>query len=264
VDFGFGRWRRARILRKERLDDALWHQALGRHRLLAGFSDDELERLRERVILFLHDKHIEGAAGLMLDDGMRLSIALQACVPLLNLPQDWYDGWVEIIVYPSEFMPEVEWEDEYGVVHVGKEVRAGEAWLQGPVILSWADIGEDFGDGINVAIHEFAHKIDMLNGDADGFPPLHSDMARETWTEIFSSAYDHFCAAVDRDIELGIDPYAADSAGEFFAVTSEVFFERPEILKAAYPQVYLQLTAFYRQDPYRRHRAAGLLPSCAV
>ncbi len=260
VDFGFGRWRRARILKKERLDDALWSQTLERHRLLAGFSDEELARLRERVTLFLHDKQIAGAGGLVLDESMRLSIAVQACVPLLNLPVQWYDGWVEVIVYPSEFMPEVEWEDEFGIVHVGKEIRSGEAWLQGPVILSWADIGEDFADGINVAIHEFVHKIDMLNGDADGFPPLHADMAREVWTQTFKTAYEHFCAAVDRRIDLGIDPYAADSAGEFFAVTSEVFFERPEILRSVYRQVYEQLAAFYRQDPYHRHRAAGLLP----
>jgi Mlc titration factor MtfA (ptsG expression regulator) len=260
VDFGFSRWRRARILKKDRLDDTLWHEALAHHRLLSGFTDEELARLRERVVLFLHDKQIEGAGGLELDERMRISIAVQACVPLLNLPPDWYDGWLGIIVYPSEFMPEVEWEDEYGVVHVGKEIRAGEAWLQGPVILSWADIGEDFADGINVAIHEFVHKIDMLNGDADGFPPLHADMSRETWTSVFTAAYEHFCRAVDRGRDLGIDPYAADSAGEFFAVTSEVFFERPEILHAAYPEVYEQLAAFYRQDPYSRHRAAGLLP----
>ena len=242
----------------------MWNDALGRHRLLAGFTEEELARLRERVILFLHDKHITGAGGLELDDAMRLSIAVHACVPLLNLPPEWYDGWVEIIVYPAQFMPEVEWEDEYGVVHVGKEIRAGEAWLQGPVILSWADIGEDFADGINVAIHEFVHKIDMLNGDADGFPPLHAEMSRSTWTETFSAAYAHFCRAVERDIDLGIDPYAADSAGEFFAVTSEVFFERPEILAAAYPEVYRQLAVFYRQDPYRRHQAAGLLRAVAT
>jgi Mlc titration factor MtfA (ptsG expression regulator) len=260
VDFGFARWRRARILKKSTLDETVWREALGRLRLLAGFSSEESSRLRERVVLFLHDKQIQGAGGLELDEVMRLHIALQACVPLLNLPLEWYDGWVEIIVYPAQFMPEVEWEDEFGVVHVGKEVRAGEAWLHGPVVLSWEDIGDYFGDGINVAIHEFAHKIDMLNGDADGFPPLHADMARESWTRTFTGAYQHFCRSVERGVDFGIDPYAADSAGEFFAVTSEVFFERPEILQSAYADVYAQLAAFYRQDPYRRHRAAGLLP----
>jgi len=259
VDFGFSRWRRARILRKSKLDDALWREALARHRLLDGLDAAESDRLRERVTVFLHDKQIHGAGGLVLDEGMRISIAAQACILLLNLPAQWYDDWVEIIVYPAEFLPPVQWEDEYGVVHEGREIHAGEAWLRGPVILSWADMGEDFADGINVAIHEFAHKIDMLNGDADGFPPLHAGMSRKAWTRAFSAAYADFCAKVDKDVEVDIDPYAADSPGEFFAVTSEVFFERPEILLAIYPEVYAQLAAFYRQDPYARHRAAGLL-----
>ena len=263
MNLGFRRWRRERILKKNRLDDGLWLDALERFRLLAGLDAEERARLRERVTLFLHDKQIAGAAGLELDEAMRLFIAIQACLPILNLPTEWYDGWVEIIVYPAQFMPEVEWEDEYGVVHMAKEPRAGEAWLHGPVILSWEDMDDDYADGVNVAIHEFVHKIDMLNGDADGFPPLHPEMAREEWTRVLTAAYEDFCRAVDRGIEVDIDPYAADSPGEFFAVVSEVFFERPEILRGLYPGVYSQLAAFYRQDPYARHRAAGLLPEAA-
>jgi len=260
VDFGFSRWRRERILKRRALDGTLWRKALRRHRAVIGLDAEESERLRERVIVFLHDKQIHGAAGLALDESMRISIAIQACILLLNLPEAWYDGWVEIIVYPDEFVPEVQWEDEYGVVHEGREIHAGEAWLQGPVILNWADMGEDFGDGVNVAIHEFAHKIDMVNGDADGFPPLHAGMSRQDWTRAFTAAYEDFCAKVERKVATAIDPYGADSPGEFFAVVSEVFFERPEILSAIYPEIYAQLAAFYRQDPYARHLAAGLVP----
>ncbi len=259
MDFGFGRWRRARVLKKHSIDPDLWDAVLRRYRFLSGLSDEEVARLRERVILFLHHKEIHGAGELMLDDAMRLSIAVQACILVLNLPEDWYDGWVEVIVYPDEFMPDVEWQDEYGVVHVGKEVRSGEAWLHGPVVLSWADIGHDYGDGINVVIHEFAHKLDMLNGDANGYPPLHADMSREAWSRAFTRAYDDFCREVDRGLRTHVDPYAADSPAEFFAVLSEVFFERPEILHADFAQVYSQLAQFYRQDPYSRHRSAGLL-----
>jgi Mlc titration factor MtfA (ptsG expression regulator) len=258
--FGLQRWRRARIARKAPLDETLWRETLGRYRFLGGLDEAERERLRGLVSVFLHDKQIHGAAGLELDDAMRMAIAVQACILLLRLPDEWYDGWVEIVVYPDEFMPEVEWEDEYGVVHVGKEVRAGEAWLQGPVILSWADIGEDFADGVNVAIHEFAHKLDMLNGDADGFPPLHDGMDRAAWTRSFTVAYEDLRARVEAGAQTSIDPYATESPGEFFAVTSETFFERPEIVRAAYPEVYARLTEFYRQDPYTRHLAAGLLP----
>ncbi|MCC6532540.1 MAG: zinc-dependent peptidase [Burkholderiales bacterium] len=258
--FSFDRWRRARILKKTPVDDALWQAALGRYRFLAGLDGEETARLRERVTVFLHDKEIHGAGGLALDAAMRLSIAVQACILVLNLPPRWYDGWVEVIVYPDEFMPDVEWEDEYGVVHAGKEIRSGEAWLQGPVILSWADVGEDYADGINVAIHEFAHKLDMLNGDADGYPPLHEGMSRAAWTSVFKRAFEDFARKVDSGEDIEIDPYAAESPGEFFAVLSESFFERPEVLRARYPSVYGQLAAFYRQDPYARHQGAGLLP----
>lgn len=260
MSFSLRRWRRARILRKVQLDAALWRETLARYRFLGGLSEAEQERLRGLVTVFLHDKQIHGAAGLELDEAMRMALAVQACILLLGLPDHWYDDWVEVVVYPDEFVPEVEWQDEFGVVHVGREIRAGEAWLRGPVVLSWADIGEDFADGVNVAIHEFAHKLDMLNGDADGYPPLHADMDRAAWTRVLSGAYQDFCRRVDAGRHTTIDPYAAESPGEFFAVLSEVFIERPEIVRADYPEVYEQLKAFYRQDPYARHRAAGLLP----
>ena len=259
--FSLRRWRRERIVRKAPLDEVLWHRTLARYRFLTGLGASERDRLRELCTVFLHDKQIHGVAGLELDAAMRMSIAVQACILLLNLPVDWYDGWVEVVVYPDEFMPEVEWEDEFGVVHAGKEIRSGEAWLRGPVILSWADIGEDFADGVNVAIHEFAHKLDMLNGDADGYPPLHAGMDRAAWSAVFGAAYEDFCRKVDAVSDTTIDPYAAESPGEFFAVVSEAFIERPELVRTCYPDVYAQLSAFYRQDPYARQLAAGLLQS---
>ena len=259
MSWGFGRWRRNRILKRQRIEDRHWQRTLGRYPFLAGLNAAELARLRERVALFLHDKQIHGAGGLALDDEMKLAIAVQACLIVLNLPADWYDGWVEIIVYPDEFVPKFEWEDEYGVVHQSHEPHAGEAWLQGPVILSWTDVAQTRGDGVNVVIHEFAHKLDMLNGDVNGFPPLHADMDRTRWSRAFSAAYEDFCAKVDADAPTSIDPYAAESPGEFFAVASEAFFELPETVLESYADVYAQLAAFYRQDPYARHVAAGLL-----
>ena len=259
MSWSFGRWRQARILKRSRLDDDQWQRTLGRYAFLSGLSEDELGRLKERVTLFLHDKQIHGAAGLALDDEMKLSIAVQACLVALNLPADWYDGWVEVIVYPDEFVPRFEWEDEYGVVHQSNEPHAGEAWLQGPVILSWAEVAQTRDDGINVVIHEFAHKLDMLNGDANGYPPLHADMDRSRWSSVFAAAYGDFCDKVDREEHTAIDPYASESPGEFFAVVSEAFFELPETVRESYPDVYEQMVAFYRQDPYARHVAAGIL-----
>ncbi len=139
-------------------------------------------RLRDLAMLFLHEKQFATAAGLELSDEMRWSIATQACILILNLDLEYYRGWSEIIVYPEQFVPRHQYVDEAGVVHEGDEPYAGEAWLGGPVILSWADVaGTGYPDGVNVVIHEFAHKLDMLNGDANGYPPLHADMDRSAW-----------------------------------------------------------------------------------
>jgi MtfA peptidase len=259
VSWSLARWRRERILKRAPIDTAVWSRTLTRYGFLVGLAQDELDRLRETTTLFLHAKQIHAAGGLELTAEMRVAIAVQACILVLNLPLEWYDGWVEIIVYPEEFIPEVEWVDEIGVVHKAREIRAGEAWLQGPVILSWADIAHDYADGVNVAIHEFAHKLDMLNGEADGFPPLHPDMSRAHWTRIFTAAFDSFRGRVGRGEPTDIDPYAGESPAEFFAVLSEAFFELPETVLLAYPDVYEQLRKFYRQDPYQRQVTAGVI-----
>jgi Mlc titration factor MtfA (ptsG expression regulator) len=245
------RWRRQRIIKSAALDAALWQETLHRLPFLRGLKDDERARLRDTVVLFLHHKSIRGAAGLQLDTGMQLMIAAQACILILNLDIDYYRGWIEVIVYPNEFVPTIEYMDEDGVVHRDREPRAGEAWLQGPVILSWADVAPA-EDGVNVVIHEFAHKLDMLNGDANGYPPLHSGMTREAWSSAFAAAYADFCRRVDADDEVAIDPYAAESPAEFFAVLSEAFFEIPHVVFDAYPEVYSQLEVFYRQNPAAR------------
>ena len=242
------RWRRRRIIARGRLEPDLWRQTLSRLAFLRGMPPEQSGRLHDTVILFLHAKSIRGAAGLDVDLGMQLLIAVQACILICNLDVDYYRGWVEVIVYPDEFVPNVQTMDEAGVVLTVREPQAGEAWLRGPVILSWADVA-DCAEGVNVVIHEFAHKLDMLNGNADGFPPLHRNMSRKAWSDAFSSAYADFCARIDADQEMTIDEYAAESPGEFFAVMSETFFERPRVVRALYPQVYAQLAQFYRQEP---------------
>lgn len=249
----FRRWRRNRIIGRAEIDPALWRQTLARLPFLAGLTAAEEERLRQTVILFLHGKSVHGAGGLVLEPAMPLLIAAQACILILNLDIDYYAGWVEIIVYPDEFVPRAEYVDEAGVVHTDHAPRAGEAWLQGPVILSWADVAPRAdGDGVNVVIHEFAHKLDMLNGDANGFPPLHAGMNRRAWAAAFETAYADFCRRVDADEETAIDPYAGESPAEFFAVMSEAFFEIPRAAHDDYPDVYTQLRQFYQQDPLAR------------
>ncbi len=254
----FTKWRRERILKRSALDEALWRSVVGCYPFTRALPAQERARLRECVILFLHEKSIVGAGGLELRDEMRIDIATQACMLILGLDLDYYRGWVEVIVYPDEFVAEYEYMDEDGIVHRVEEPMTGESWLAGPVILSWADT-QMHGDehGYNVVIHEFAHKLDMLNGDANGYPPLHAGMDREEWARVFGAAYEHLRGRVEREEAVGIDPYAAENPAEFFAVTSEAFFETPQAVLTEYPEVYRQLAAFYRQDPAARLAGAG-------
>ena len=254
----FSKWRRERILKRASLDERRWRTALDHYPFARVLSGEERSRLRDWVVLFLHEKSLVGAGGLVLRDEMRVGIATQACMLILNLDLDYYRGWDEVIVYPGEFVAEYEYMDDAGVVHQVEEPMTGESWLAGPVILSWAD-AEQRGDGhgYNVVIHEFAHKLDMLNGDANGFPPLHAGMDREEWSRAFSAAYGDFGRRVQQDEPVDIDPYAAENPAEFFAVLSEAFFEIPATVLERYPAVYGQLAAFYRQDPVARLAGAS-------
>jgi MtfA peptidase len=252
------RWRRDRLLRRIELDGTLWRRVVASYSSTSALPEPDIARLQDLVKLFLHDKAMHGAGGFAITDEMRMAIALQACLLILELGLDYYRGWSEVIVYPDEFVARYEYVDEAGVVHEVAEPMSGEAWQGGPVLLSWADARQTGGaTPYNVVMHEFAHKLDMLNGEANGYPPLHSGMSREDWSAAFASAYEDFCARVEAgEEELAIDEYAAESPAEFFAVASEVFFEHPRLLVELYPPVYRQLSKFYRQDPWSRVAAA--------
>ncbi len=253
----------------ELIDLAAWNRATADYHFVKRLTVEENRRLRLIASDFLMRKSINGAAGFEIDELIRIQIAAQACILILELDVDYYDGWREIIVYPGQFAKTHDVVDEYGIVHTTRDPLAGEAWLGGPVVLSHADIAHtenavDRGDGYNVVIHEFAHKLDMLNGEANGYPPLHRGMSKETWKRTFLAAYLAFCKQVDEADALArkdggraldaipIDPYASENPAEFFAVISEVFFEMPETVHATFPVVYQQLKAFYKQDPLAR------------
>ena len=237
-------WKRRRVLEKHRIDDALWTKATARLTFLPKNS-----KLREMVLLFLAEKEFAGAHELPVTDEMRVAIAAQACLPILELGLDWYAGWHGVVVYPGDFRVRCSEVDEHGVLHEWDDELAGEAMPGGPVVISWDAAANDVA--MNVVIHEFAHKIDMLNGAADGVPPLHAGMDRRAWQRVFSEAYEGFCDAVDRGRDTWLDPYAAEHESEFFAVVSEAFFTNPSETKRRYADVYEQLKAFYRQDPLK-------------
>ena len=236
-------WRRRRVLEKHRIDDALWHQATAG----LGFLPQENPKLRELALLFLAEKQFTGAHGLELTDAMRVSIAAQACLPILELGLDWYAGFTGIVVYPGDFRVRRSEIDEDGVLHEWDDELAGEAMPGGPVVLSWDAAAND--PEINVVIHEFAHKLDMRNGVADGMPPLHPGMDRRAWQAAFEAAYQGFCDALERGKDTWLDPYAAEHPAEFFAVISEAFFTDPAETRRRYPDVFDQLRQFYRQEP---------------
>ncbi len=238
-------WRRRRVLRKHAIDEALWKRVTGGLRFLP--RSDKLKRL---TLLFLAEKQFAGAHGIEVTDDMRVAIAAQACLPILELGLDWYAGWHGIVVYPGDFRVRRREIDEDGVVHEWDDDLAGEAMPGGPVVISWDAAAHD--PYMNVVIHEFAHKLDMVNGAADGRPPLHPGMDPRAWSAAFKEAYEGFCDALDRGRDTWLDPYAAEHPSEFFAVVSEAFFEDAAQTRRRYPEVYEQLRLFYRQDPAAR------------
>lgn len=249
----FEHWRERRVLRRHALDPVIWRQVVAELPILGGLSADEVMRLRRLTTLFLHNKALDPVRGLTLKDIDRVRLAAQACLPILALGLDWYRGWSVVVLYPYDFIsahPDI---DDAGVVHVQESLMTGESWERGPVILSFPAVCEAGQcDGENVVIHELAHKLDMLNGEANGYPPLHRDMSSATWSHVFQSAYNDLSERIDSRIRVRIDSYAAESPAECFAVFSEYFFSCPRLLYGEYPQVYEQLRQFYRQHPLAR------------
>ncbi|MCG6966347.1 MAG: zinc-dependent peptidase [Chromatiaceae bacterium] len=251
----WGRWRLRRALARHPLPAAEWHRLTGGIGCLHGLSAEEKARLRERVAVFLEHKTLNGVQGLELTRTMRLQIAAQACLPILNLGLDYYAGWHEVVVYPDSFRVRHPISDDSGVVSEHEQILSGEAWQQGPLILAWSDIQRDLDHhepGSNVIIHEFAHKLDMLNGRANGMPPLHADMQPKAWSDTLSAAYQALQDRLEHHQRAGINPYGATSPAEFFAVLSEYFFTAPHQLLHDCPEVYHQLRQYYRQDPLAR------------
>lgn len=242
----FRQWRERRILAKSPFALHDWQRVCSRISVLDRLDSWEQLKLFDLATLFLHQKAFSGAQGFSVTDNVCQSIALQACLPILNLGLDWYGGWSSVIIYPGAFRRESTVVDEFGVTQTGNTSLSGEAWLRGPVVLSWTDT-ESAGDldGQNVVIHEFVHKLDMVNGRANGFPPMQAGMDPVIWSQLMANAFDDF----QRYPKPGLDRYGATNPAEFFAVLSEVFFETPDKLVDAYPELYELMTKFFLQKP---------------
>ncbi len=260
----FKQWQQRRLIEKYAVPDDAWLAALAPYRFFDRLSADDNHRLRELVALFCAEKEFAPGNDFTITLAIQLQIAAQACLPILNLDLSFYSGWHGIVVYEGEVRVRREEMDDDGVMHVYDDVISGEAMPGGPVMLSWADVtqaGSDQTPAYNVVIHEFAHKIDMLKGDATGVPPFspafHRDLNGREFEAVLSHSFDSFAASVaaweadgERDSEAPlIDPYAAEHPAEFFAVLSEAFFTRPEDVQDTFPDMYRLLAAYYRQNP---------------
>lgn len=230
---------------------AVWTKILDeRVPLVRGLSAEDRDELERLIIVFLDDKTFEGAGGLVIDDEIRVTIAAQACLLLLRRDVDVYPELDSIVVYPSTYVVR-DVRQEGPLVVEGPSVRLGESWHRGLVVLSWDAVrrGTATADGHNVVLHEFAHQLDAEDGSVDGAPDLGTRSRYATWARVLGEAYEELLQRIHEGRPSDIDEYGATNPPEFFAVVTEMFFERPAQLRARHPALYDVLVDFYRQDP---------------
>ncbi|GAB2493235.1 zinc-dependent peptidase [Pseudoxanthomonas sangjuensis] len=233
------------------LPEPRWRSLLAATPWANALDHDAAARLRALSERFLHEKTITPLDGLALDDDQRAQLAVLCCLPLLRFGEHGLRGWSQLLVYPDAFRVRRSHVDAAGVLHEWDDELAGEAWDSGPLILSWADVRADLDDpwaGYCVAVHEMAHKLDVLDGEMDGTPLLPREWQRE-WARDFQRRYDAFCAEVDAGRDTAIDPYAAEAPEEFFAVLSEYHFSAPALLQEEMPELAAHLRRFYGPPP---------------
>jgi MtfA peptidase len=231
---------------------AAWFEILERNLFHYRYlTPDEQARLRSDVLVFVAEKNWEGCGGLELTDEIKVSIAALACLLLLCLEHDYYAHSPSILVYPRGYL--VPRRNEWGME--SNEPHLGEAWYRGPVILSWSQILRECrrpGRGQNLVWHEFAHQLDMLDRETNGTPPLRNRQQRIAWRDVMTAEYNELIQAIKRREETFLDPYGATNEAEFFAVTTEAFFDQPHEMREEHPRLYGLLQDYYSQDPAAR------------
>jgi Mlc titration factor MtfA (ptsG expression regulator) len=231
---------------------AHWRALLQQVPYLRRLPADLQLQLKAHIQVFLAEKPFIGCAGLVVDDAMRVSIAAQACLLLLNRDSGYYPNLRQILVYPGPFVVQRAQAAGAGVLHELRQVLSGESWSQGQVVLSWQDVSDgaaDPDDGRNVVIHEFAHQLDQESGQANGAPRLRSRRSYRNWSDVFGREF----AALQQRVAAGhtslLSDYGATDPGEFFAVASEAFFEQSERMAREHPALFEQLRQYYCVDP---------------
>jgi len=213
-------------------------------------ADVQLQ-LKQHVMVFLAEKQYFGFEGLEIDDEIKVTIAAQACLLLLNRKTNYYPKLKSIYVYPAAFITRHKAKDAAGVLQNKPRVLSGESWEFGKVVLSWKDSKHGalvFNDGHNVVIHEFAHQLDQETGSANGAPFLRHKN-KKCWSHILSTEFEKLQNKARRGESSLLDHYGATNPAEFFAVASEVFFERPQEMKQVHSALYSQLKGYYQINP---------------
>lgn len=243
---------RRRRLRNQQFPQE-WEEILARNiPQYKHLSAQDREELQGHIQVFLAEKRFEGAAGLVITDEIRVTIAAQACMLLLHRKTDYYPGLSSIIVYPHEYVARHAERAFGGLVREGPQVRLGESSPRGAVVLSWDHVragASDVDDCRNVVFHEFAHQLDAEDGRVDGAPPLSQRSMYIAWARIWGQEYESLREKAARGHRTLLDRYGATNPAEFFAVATECFFQRPMRMKAEHPELYEELKGYYRQDP---------------
>lgn len=209
-------------------------------------------QLKQLIQIFLAEKKFIGCNGVQITDEIRITIAAQACLLLLNRKTDFYPKLQTILVYPRAFVKNQQGNQAGGVQFIQKLVLAGESWDFGKVVLSWQDTVEGAkipDDGRNVVIHEFAHQLDQENGKANGAPILDKGQSYQCWSDVFSAQFEQLKIQAKTGKSSLFDYYGATEPAEFFAVASEVFFEQAQQFYHQHPRLYQQLKQYYHVDP---------------
>jgi len=251
-------YRRRQVLRHP--FPARWRKVLQRRVPLLGRMPVDLQlQLKKHIQVFVAEKSFVGCAGLQVTEEMRVVIAAQACLLILNRSMQHFAGVRQILIYPGAFVIDRTVTDDIGLQQGQRHALSGESWGQGQVILSWQDTVEGAAvvdDGRNVVLHEFAHQLDQENGVAQGAPPPTAGDAHynaQRWKDVFSQAYSHLQDQVQRGEQGLISHYGATSPAEFFAVATEAFFEQATALAQHYPDLYKELRGYYKVDPASWH-----------
>ena len=247
--------RRRRQLREQPFP-AAWDDVLAANVAIAGRLAPPMQaRLRELVQVFVAEKRWEGLGGLEMTDEIRVTVAAQACVLLLGRDHELYEDVESVLVYPTTVVapprPRRFFEISPTPVDESGDALHGQAFLRGPVILAWDRVlagGRELVRG-NVVYHELAHKIDMVDGVIDGTPPLAGKSARRRWAEVCEREFLALRARVDAGVPSFLDDYGATNEAEFFAVVTEAYFTRPDLLRAHEPALHGVFRDFYRFDP---------------